>query len=93
MYRIVFDPLSAAWLIELRQRFFSAWVAILEEDKVRHFTDHTKAMEYVTQVGLDNVYKNYHSVPAVQLLQGAEQRQQYLPQYMVPAVIHTRRAA
>lgn len=89
MYRIVFDPMSAAWLIELRQHFFSAWIAILEGDKVRHFTDHTEAGNYVTQVGLDKVYKNYHSVPVVRIMQG----QEYQPQYMVPAVLHTRRAA
>lgn len=93
MYRIVFNPISAAWLIELRQGFFSAWIAILEKDKVRHFVDYDKAVEYVDQVGLDYVYKNYHSVPAVQLMQGAEQRPQNLPQYMAPAVLHTRRAA
>lgn len=93
MYRIVFNPVSAAWLIELRQHFFSAWIAILEKDKVRHFVDYDKAVEYVGEVGLDNVYKNYHSRPAVQLMRGSEQPQQYQPQCMVPAVIHTRRAA
>lgn len=83
MYRIVFDPRSAAWIIQLQEWGF-IWRTIQAAEKLRMFAEYDQAAAYVLQVGLDKVYRNYADSTVHVMMQGG-----YQP---VPSVLRSNRA-
>ena len=58
IYKIEFDPRVGSWMVKL-QRFYLFWVPVCEDKKPRLFANYTKAADWVKEVGLDNVYRNW----------------------------------
>lgn len=65
MYRIIFDPKQAVWLVQL-QCCFLFWRSIQGST----FTDFNSAAAWVSKVGLANVYRNYADSATHHILQG-----------------------
>lgn len=55
MYRIVIDPDTASWIIQV-QRFFLFWRQIGAET----YPTYAAAKRQVETLGLDRVYRDYH---------------------------------
>jgi len=66
MYRIVFDPKSCAWIIQLL-KFGFVWVTLQGKD----FPNYKSATDYVDQIDLDNVYRNYANSAVRHIMDGA----------------------
>ena len=55
MYKIEFNPQSCVWEIKLSSFFGLVWTKLKGQD----FPNIQSAEDYVTDVGLDQVYKDY----------------------------------
>ena len=61
MYRLVFNPKSAAWNIQI-QVFYVFWSTIKTSTELG---THDQAISYIKSIGLDKVYRNYRDAPQV----------------------------
>ena len=66
MYRIIFDPKSCVWIIQL-VKFGFIWVTFQGKD----FPNHASATDYIASIGLDKVYRNYASSSFRHIMDGA----------------------
>lgn len=69
MYRIVFNPDTACWMVQLQQ-YGIFWKSIntTTDGSPGGFPDFAAAKAYVDKVGLENVYRNYNASPVRQML-------------------------
>lgn len=87
MYRIVFDPDTAKWVIQLKA-FGLFWRRI--KTNPLGFENYDLAASYVENVGLDKVYRNYHRTAVAEIFAGGHPMESgYQP---MPQVLRTRRA-
>lgn len=77
MYRIVFEPTTARWLVQILS-YHLFWRTVQTED----FKVFNQAQGFVRDVGLDQVYRNYYDTASHLINQGGH-----------PAVVHARRTA
>ena len=84
MYRIVFEPTTARWLVQILS-FHLFWRTVKTESEFKVFQE---AQTFVNDVGLANVYRNYQDSVTHQIAQGGYQQWQ-----RVPAVTRSQRAA
>lgn len=68
MFRIDFNPTKCVWEIKLSKLFGMLWVTL----KGKEFPNIQSAEDYVTGVGLDQVYKDYRKSYADYVLNGAK---------------------
>ena len=82
MYRIIFNPNTASWQVEL-QLFGFWWKPIMGQVEgskepvlePQRFPDFNQANEYVNKVGLSKVYRNWNDRPAHHIMQSTQMHQ------------------
>lgn len=66
MYRIIFDTNKCAWIVQLL-KFGVIWSTL----KGKEFPNHMSAEDYVSEVGLDKVYRYYGKSLVSYVMSGA----------------------
>ena len=69
MYRIIFKPSSAAWVVQLATLGIF-WSTVKDGKADRKFDNYEDALKYVFTVGLDQVYKDWSTRPGLFTSQG-----------------------
>lgn len=65
MYRIIFDPKQAVWLVQLQ-----CWLVLWRSIQGSTFNDFNTAAAYVESIGLPKVYRNYADSATSHILRG-----------------------